>query len=200
MCRRLPARESRAGWARRAGAESPGGPGVEMEDLSLHILDIAENAVAAGARRVDIRITEDVEGNWLTIEVADDGKGMSEEALKKAADPFYSTKHGKKVGLGLSLLSQAANEAEGSMEVSSAAGRGTRVKATFRADHIDCKPLGDMAETLSVLIAGNPHVRFTYEHSKENKRFFLDTDEIQNGSSRGTGFQPVNHGQDAHAT
>lgn len=128
---------------------------------------------------MDIRITEDVESNLLTIEIEDDGKGMSQEELKKAADPFYSTKKGKKVGLGLSLLSQAANEAEGKLKVSSARGRGTLVRATFRADHIDRKPLGNMAETLSALVAGNPHVRFTYTYCKGCTRFSLDTEELK---------------------
>lgn len=164
-----------------------------MEDLSLHVLDIAENAVVAGARRVDIRITEDIQDNLLTIEIEDDGKGMSEEALKKAADPFYSTKQGKKVGLGLALLSQAASEADGSMEVSSDTRRGTLVTATFRMDHIDRKPLGDMAQTLGALVAGNPRVRFTYTYSKGNERFSLDTDELKDSKSSGCGFAGPHH-------
>ena len=164
----------------RFGIEDAGEtPALRMEDLSLHVLDIAENAVVAGARRVDIRVTEDVESNLLTIEIEDDGKGMSHEELKKAADPFYSTKKGKKVGLGLSLLSQAASESEGKLKVSSARGRGTLVKATFRADHIDRKPLGNMAETLSALIAGNPRVRFTYTYCKGCTQFSLDTEELK---------------------
>lgn len=173
-----------------------GGPAVQMEDLSLHVLDIAENAVVAGARRVDIRITEDVGNNLLTIEIEDDGQGMNKEALKKATDPFYSTKQGKKVGLGLSLLSQAATEAEGNLEVSSARGRGTLVRATFRADHIDRKPLGDMAETLSALIAGSPHVRFTYTYSKGCDQLFVDTEQHKNGMTSDCG--RVGHHHEEH--
>lgn len=90
-----------------------------MEDFSLHILDIAENAVAAGARKVDIRITEDEDRDLMTIEIVDDGKGMSQEALKKATDPFFTTKKRGKVGLGLPLLSQAARECDGQLEIKS---------------------------------------------------------------------------------
>lgn len=146
-----------------------------MEDLSLHVLDIAENSVVAGSTRVDIRITEDERKDLLVIELKDNGKGMSEEELKKATDPFFTTKRGKRVGLGLSLLSQAASEAEGKLEVKSQPGRGTRVKATFRRSHIDRKPLGDMAQTLSCLIAGNPGVRFTYIYRKGERKLILDT-------------------------
>lgn len=150
-----------------------------MEDLSLHVLDVVENAVAAGANRVDIRVMEDEKKNLLTIEIEDDGKGMDEQELKRATDPFYTTKERKRVGLGLSLLSQAAAEADGKLDVKSEAGRGTLIKATFKRSHIDRKPWGDMAQTLSALIAGHPGVRFTYTYCKGETRSFLDTAEMQ---------------------
>jgi anti-sigma regulatory factor (Ser/Thr protein kinase) len=150
-----------------------------VEDLSLHVLDIAENAVAAGARKVDIRVTEDEEKDRLTIEIEDDGKGMDEETLKKAKDPFFTTKERGKVGLGLSLLSQAARECEGEFEVRSEIGRGTVVKATFRSSHIDLKPLGDMSQTLGALIAGHSKVRFTYKYRKGATEYSVDTAELE---------------------
>jgi anti-sigma regulatory factor (Ser/Thr protein kinase) len=149
-----------------------------VEDLSLHVLDIAENAVAAGATRIDILITEDEKENVLLIEIKDDGKGMDEEELNRAMDPFYTTKRGKRVGLGLSFLSQAAREAEGRLDVESQPGRGTLVRATFKRSHIDRKPLGDMAQTLSALIAGYPGVRFTYAYRKGKTEHRLDTAEM----------------------
>lgn len=150
-----------------------------MEDLSLHVLDIAENAVAAGARMVDIRIAEDEQADLLTIEIEDDGKGMDVETLRRATDPFFTTKEGKKVGLGLSLLSEAARESEGEVKISSDVGRGTMVRATFKRSHIDLKPLGDMGQTLRALIAGNPGVRFTYAYRKGETEYFLDTAEME---------------------
>jgi anti-sigma regulatory factor (Ser/Thr protein kinase) len=149
-----------------------------VEDLSLHILDIAENAVAAGARRVNVRITEDETKDVVVIEIEDDGKGMTREELKKATDPFFTTKTGKKVGLGLALFSQAAKECDGKLDVQSQPGRGTLVKATFKRTHIDRKPIGDMAQTLSALIGGNPGVRFTYSYCKGETKHTLDTAEI----------------------
>jgi anti-sigma regulatory factor (Ser/Thr protein kinase) len=156
-----------------------------VEDLSLHVLDIAENAVAAGAGRVDIRVTEDEKKKVVTIEIEDDGKGMDDETLKKVTDPFFTTKEGKRVGLGLSFLLQAAKECEGEFEITSGAGRGTAVRATFKRDHIDMKPLGDMAQTVEVLIAGHPGIRFTYAHRKGENEYLLDTAEIGGGDAPG---------------
>lgn len=155
-----------------------------MEDISLHVLDIAENAVAAGAARVEIRVTED--DDLLTIEIEDDGKGLDEEGLKKAADPFFTTKKGKRVGLGLSLLSQAAEEASGDFEIKSEVGRGTLVKASFRTSHTDCKPMGDMGQTLGALIAGHPGVRFTYVYRKGETQYSLDTAHMEGNQTTDT--------------
>lgn len=154
-----------------------------MEDLSLHVLDIAENAVAAGASKVDIRVTDDEKRKLLTIEIEDDGKGMDEQTVRKATGPFFTTREGGKVGLGLSLLSQAAKECEGDFEITSEARRGTVVRATFKTNHIDIKPLGDMAQTLEALIAGHPGIRFTYAYRRGEKRYLLDTAEIEGGGA-----------------
>ena len=148
-----------------------------MEDLSLHILDIAENSISASAKRIEIRIDEDQANDLLTIEIKDDGKGMDEQALQKALDPFFTTRKTRKVGLGLSLLAQAARESDGRIELSSAPGKGTRVKATFRLSHLDCKPIGDINETIRVLVAGNPGIDFLYEHKKNNSLYCFDTRE-----------------------
>lgn len=134
-----------------------------MEDLSLHILDIVENALRAGARHVMIRLTQSTKEDRLVLEVIDDGEGMDEEAVKQSLDPFFTTKPGKRVGLGLPLLAQAADEAGGRLEVESAPGKGTTVTAIFRLSHIDRKPLGNIEETVHCLKATHPEVCFTLE-------------------------------------
>ena len=146
-----------------------------MEDLSLHILDIVENSIAAGANRVEIRIAEDIRNDVLSIEIKDNGKGMGADVLSKVLDPFYTTRTTRRIGLGLSLLSQSAKEADGDMTITSKKGEGTIVTAYFKHSHIDRKPIGNMAETLIVLIAGNPDIDFLYEHRLNNRAYSIDT-------------------------
>lgn len=112
-----------------------------MIDLSLHILDVTENAIRAGGKKVAIKIVEDEINDKLTVCIEDDGKGMDKETLRKAMDPFFTTKNGKKFGIGLSLLAQAAEQADGNMTVDSKENEGTKVTATFKLSHPDTKPM-----------------------------------------------------------
>jgi anti-sigma regulatory factor (Ser/Thr protein kinase) len=137
-----------------------------MENLSLHILDIAENSVRAGAATVAIGIETDAAGQQLTIRIQDDGEGMSKEEIENALDPFYTTKKGKKIGLGLCLLDQACRETGGTLTLRSEKGVGTEVVAVFNRRHPDMKPLGELPETLAVLIAGQPDIRFVYNYTE----------------------------------
>jgi len=148
-----------------------------MEDLSLHILDIAENSISAAARRIEIKIDEDKDKDLLTIEIIDDGKGMNRKALNKALDPFFTTRTTRKVGLGLSFLAQAAKESGGKIELNSKPRGGTTVKATFRLSHPDCKPMGDINETIRTLVVAHPEIDFIYEHQKDNSIYRFDTRE-----------------------
>jgi K+-sensing histidine kinase KdpD len=149
-----------------------------MEDLSLHVLDIVENSLRAGAKRVDIILTEDTVEDVLTLEITDDGKGMTPEACARAADPFFTTKPGRRTGLGLALLAQAATVAGGGLHVSSSPDGGTTVTATLRWGHPDRKPVGDMGATLQALVAANPGVDFIYEHTSGAEVTRFDTREI----------------------
>jgi len=146
-----------------------------MEDLSLHILDIAENATDAGAKLVEIIIAQDIERDRLQIVIRDNGRGMDHEMLEKAGDPFFTTRTTRRVGLGLSLLQQATREAGGEFFITSKPGEGTEVRATFQASHIDRKPLGDMGSTLVSLILGNPDVDFVYASNLDGEETTLDT-------------------------
>jgi anti-sigma regulatory factor (Ser/Thr protein kinase) len=150
-----------------------------MEELSLHILDIAENSIAAGAGRVEIRVREDRQADRLWIEIADDGRGMSETARKTATDPFYTTRTTRRVGLGLALLEQAAQAACGELQLESRPGAGTRVTAVFQRSHVDRQPLGDMAGTLLTLVVGNPQVEFVYSHEVDGSEVTFDTAEME---------------------
>ena len=141
-----------------------------MEDLSLHILDIAENAVAAGAKRVLIAVNENAGRDLLTFRVTDDGRGMSREERERAFDPFFTTKR-KRTGLGLPLLGQTAEACGGRVALEAVPGGGTRVTARFRFAHIDRPPLTKMAETMMMLCFGHPEVEFRYRHTRNGLIF-----------------------------
>jgi len=151
-----------------------------LEDLSLHILDIVENAISAKANKIEIWVIEEPREDRLTIEIQDDGIGMDEEVSQKAVDPFFTTRSSRKVGLGLSLLAQAAQETGGSLRIESTLGKGTRVIATFQYHHIDRKPLGSMVETMVTLLLGNPDLEIFYNHRKEGKSYVLSSPWLKN--------------------
>ena len=138
-----------------------------MLELALHILDIAENSVRAGAKTVFIDITEDRMKDRLSIEIRDDGAGMDEATLKKAMDPFYTSKKVRRVGLGLPMLAEAAERTGGSFAIESREGMGTRVAVEFQLSHIDRQPLGDLTGAFMALIAGNAGVDFVCRHECE---------------------------------
>lgn len=146
-----------------------------MEDISLHILDIAENSVAAQADKIEIRICEDLDKDLLSIEIIDNGVGMDKETLEKALDPFYTSKTVRRFGFGLSLLSEAAKAANGHFSLQSKKGEGAILKADFQHSHIDRQPLGDIGQTLITLIIGNPEIDFIFEHKRNGHTSFLDT-------------------------
>ncbi len=135
-----------------------------MEDLSLHILDIVENSIRAKAKNITIRLTENAKTDLLVLTISDDGEGMDEAHVKRSTDPFFTTKSEKKTGLGLAFLTQSVEEAEGSMDLTSAPGRGTTVTARFKRSHINRKPLGDLEETVRCLKATHPDVHFSFKH------------------------------------
>ena len=146
-----------------------------MKDLSFHIMDIVENSIRAEAKLIGISLVEDLENDLLTLQIEDDGKGMDPETLQRASYPFFTTKPGKRIGLGLALLAQATREAEGKFEISSRPETGTRIRATFSRSHPDRKPLGDMYATLETLVAGHRGVDFLYEHRRGTDVTRFDT-------------------------
>lgn len=150
-----------------------------MLELAMHILDIAENSVRAGAKLITIRILEDLEKDLYVMEIADDGRGMNAGDRQRALDPFYTTKKVRKVGLGLPMLQNAARNTGGAFRLDSAVGRGTTVTANFRRGHIDRQPLGNIASSLLGLILGNPGVDFLYHHRVDGRSYTLDTRELK---------------------
>lgn len=150
-----------------------------MIELSMHILDIVENSTRAGATIVTIRILEDMKLDMLSIEITDNGEGMDSDSLKKALDPFYTSKEVRHVGLGLPMLYQATQSSEGKFSLESKRGEGTRVLAEFKQSHIDRQPMGDMGGTIMTLVAGNPDVDFTFMYLTNDSAYTFNTKEIR---------------------
>ena len=155
-----------------------------MKELSLNILDIAQNSVSAGAKNILISLEEDAKG-LLTMTITDDGKGMDPEMVRTVTDPFCTTRTTRKVGMGIPLLKLASEQAGGSFSIRSVsreidpANCGTTVQATFDTTNIDCTPLGDVVDTMVVLIQGHPEIDYLYQHSAPGGTARLDTKELR---------------------
>ncbi|HHW12129.1 MAG TPA: sensor histidine kinase [Firmicutes bacterium] len=150
-----------------------------MKDLSLYLLDLAQNSLRAGATLIKFHLNELVAEGRLVIEIEDNGKGMTSHEVQQVADPFYTTRTTRKVGLGLSLFAAAAKRCNGEFSISSQPGKGTKLTASFLLHHWDRPPLGDMAGTLIVLIAGNPNVDFIFCYQKDDNKYIFDTMKVK---------------------
>ncbi len=154
-----------------------------MKELSLNILDVAENSVKAGASLIGIELDETEE--LLTLRITDNGCGMTPEILASVTDPFYTTRTTRKVGLGLPLLKLAAEQTGGSLTVVSRhestnpEDHGTEVTATFYKNHIDCTPMGDVISSIVTLIQGNPTREFVFTHKRSEGNVVLDTRQLR---------------------
>jgi hypothetical protein len=142
-------------------------------------MDIAENGISAGADLIELKVIENKSSNLLEISIRDNGRGMPEELINRALDPFYTTRTTRRIGLGLSLFRAASERCEGEFRIDSREGKGTEVFASFRLNHIDLAPLGDISRALIALIVGNPAVDFVYTHQVEANEFELDTRSIK---------------------
>lgn len=150
-----------------------------MKDLSLHILDIVQNSIVAGASLIQVDIDEQTNANSLVIRISDNGKGMDEETLKKVTDPYYTSRTTRKVGLGIPLFKQNAELTGGSLKLSSSPGAGTVLEAHFQHQHLDRPPLGDIAGVMVILVSANPELDFIYAHQLNQKNYTFDTREIK---------------------
>ena len=135
-----------------------------MRELALHLLDIAENSVAARAQNITISVNEDTMADWLQMSVVDDGCGMDEATVARVIDPFFTSRTTRKVGLGLPFLKQAAEACNGGMQIHSTPGKGTRVEVEFQHSHIDRMPLGDLAGTFLSLLIANPEINWDFNY------------------------------------
>lgn len=151
-----------------------------MFELSLHILDLVQNAIRAGASLVIIRLAYCPERDELVLAIEDDGCGMDEALLKKVTSPFATTRTTRRVGLGIPMLQQLAQQCQGGLTITSQVGAGTALTARFQMSSIDLPPLGDLPGTMRTLILGAPDKPdFVLEYARGRGQFRLDTREVR---------------------
>lgn len=145
-----------------------------MRELALHLLDLAENSVAAEAGAITIRVEEDLAADRLNLSLSDDGRGMDAALVARVTDPFVTSRTERKVGLGLPLLKAAAEACQGRLTLRSAPGQGTTVAADFQRSHLDRMPLGDLAGTWLTLLVAHPPIHWRFEYVAGPRRFVFD--------------------------
>jgi anti-sigma regulatory factor (Ser/Thr protein kinase) len=150
-----------------------------LRELALHILDIAENSISAGANKIRISIIENHRDDLLEIEIEDNGKGMDPATLAYITDPFVTSRTTRKVGLGIPFFKAAAETCDGTFSIQSKQGLGTLVRAVFKHSHIDRMPLGDISGTLHTLVIGTPEVNWVFEYNVGQDSFVFDDKPIK---------------------
>jgi len=155
-----------------------------MREISLHLLDIAENSVAADGKNISIHVHEDLFNDRLSASVIDDGRGMDAETAQQVQDPFYTTRTTRNVGLGIPLLKEAAEMADGSFSLQSEPGKGAWLEAEFRHSHIDRMPLGDLSSTFLTLLISHPQIDWTFlyrvtDKNEQSRDFMFESAELK---------------------
>lgn len=150
-----------------------------MTELSLNVLDIAQNSIKADAKLIKISVFINTPDDLMRITISDNGCGMSDEHVKKVIDPFYTTRTTRKVGLGVSFFKMAAEMTGGNFEINSTLGKGTDVVAEFVISSIDRMPLGDMCSTIQTLIVYNTDIDFIYTYKVDEREFTLASSEMK---------------------
>ena len=150
-----------------------------MRELSLNVLDIVQNSITANANLIEIELIEEINNDILKINIFDNGKGMTDEQIKSVTDPFYTTRTTRKIGLGIPLFKMAAEMSGGSFKIESTVGSGTKIYTSYIHSSIDRMPVGNINETVSMLIRMNPDIDFVYTHTFNEKSYSLDTRELR---------------------
>lgn len=155
-----------------------------MREIALHLLDIAENSVAAGGKNISVHVLENLVQDRLTVSVIDDGRGMDAATLEQVQDPFYTTRTTRSVGLGIPLLKLAAEQADGNFSLQSEPSKGTWVEAEFRHSHIDRMPLGDLSATFLTLLVSHPQIDWTFlyrvtDTNKDSREFLFESADLK---------------------
>lgn len=151
----------------------------------MHILDIVQNSISAGATRVTLTVDEAPAADLLTIAIGDNGKGMTPEQVSRLADPFFTSRTTRRVGMGIPLLMDSARQSGGDVRIESEPGKGTEVTAVFRYSNIDRPPLGDVANALMLLVSSNPDLDFLFTYRYDGEEYLFDTSDVRDVFGKG---------------
>jgi len=149
-----------------------------MKTIALHLLDIFQNSLAAKAKAIHLEI-EEQNNPLVTVSIRDNGIGMAQELVDRITDPFVTTRTTRKVGLGIPLYKQSAEQTGGNLRIYSQQGTGTSVIATFFTSHPDMIPWGDIAGVIILTMASNPETEFLYLHRTEKGEYKFNSKEIK---------------------
>ena len=150
-----------------------------MNDLSLHIIDIIQNSLSAGATFIGLTVDENLKEDKITIIIEDNGKGMTQEQVSKLTDPFFTSRTTRRVGMGIPLFKQSANQGGGDLMVHSKPGEGTIVTAWFQNSNIDMPPLGDVANAFILMLSANPEHYFVLKYIFNSQEYVFDSKEVK---------------------
>lgn len=150
-----------------------------MDEIALNILDIAYNSIRAHATLIRIMVTDSIKDNKINIIIEDNGDGMDEQTVNQVADPFYTTRTTRKVGLGIPLFKQTAELTGGYLHIHSTPGQGTCVETQFVKDHIDTPMMGNVIDTMLTLIQANENIDYIFVYKTDKNDFILDTKEMK---------------------
>ena len=151
-----------------------------MQDIAMHVLDIGMNSLKADSSEVKIFINEDTNSSRISFTIIDDGRGMSEEEMKNAQDPFYTSRTTRRFGLGIPFIKAAAEICGGKFLLQSLKGKGTELKAEFDSSNIDCPPLGNVADAIVTLMVFDETINLIYQYSYNDTEFIVSTNELKN--------------------
>jgi len=150
-----------------------------MNDLALHLLDIVQNSISAGATLITILLDEQPEKDTMTLSIADNGRGMSAQQVQNVTDPYFTSRTTRKVGLGIPLFKQSAEASGGNLEIRSKEGEGTTITAVFGHSHFDRLPTGNIANAVMLLVSSNPDIDFVYVYRYNAEEYIFDTREVK---------------------
>ena len=150
-----------------------------MAEISLHLMDLIENSISAGASMVELYIYQNRKKDFMIITIIDNGKGMSDDVIERAQDPLFSTKEGKNWGLGIPLFKQTAEMCDGFFRINSIENRFTKVEVGMKLSHIDRPPMGDLVGTIISVILGHPDLDFSLFLDVDGAKYNFSTKEVR---------------------